>query len=97
MEQYANLPQQKAALENWMYIDMKDHLMPNVSLTPEQQTELATVVENLNTYKEEMMAKFIMGVEDIEKFDEFKAQLQARGVDKYIEYQQQAYDRFMAR
>ena len=97
MEQYANLPQQKAALENWMYIDMKDHLMPNVSLTTEQQTELATVVENLNTYKEEMMAKFIMGVEDIEKFDEFKAQLEARGVAKYIEYQQQAYDRFMAR
>ena len=71
--------------------------MPNVSLTTEQQTELATVVENLNTYKEEMMAKFIMGVEDIEKFDEFKAQLEARGVAKYIEYQQQAYDRFMAR
>ena len=97
MEQYANLPQQQAALENWMYIDMKDHLMPNVSLTTEQQTELATVIENLNTYKEEMMAKFIMGIEPIENFDEFKAQLNARGVEKYVEYHQQAYDRFMGR
>ena len=97
MEQYAQLPQQKAALLNWMDTDMKDHLMPNVSLTLEQQSELSTVVENINTYKTEMISKFIMGVEPIEKFDEFREQLKSRGLDKYIEYQQQAYDRFMAR
>ena len=97
MEQYAQLPQQKAALENWMYTDMKEHLMPNVSLTLEQQNELSTVVENINTYTSEMMAKFIMGVEPIENFDAFREQLKTRGLDKYLEYQQQAYDRFMAR
>ena len=97
MEQYAQLPQQKAALVNWMDTDMKDHLMPNVSLTLEQQNELSTVVENINTYKTEMISKFIMGAESLDKFDEFRDQLVARGLDKYLEYQQQAYDRFMAR
>ncbi len=97
MEQYANLPQQKEALENWMYIDMKDHLMPNVSLTSEQQTEIATLVENLNTYKDEMQAKFIMGVEPLSKFDDFRNELKSRGLEKYLQYEQEAYERYMAR
>lgn len=97
MEQYANLPQQQKALENWQYTDMKNHLMPNISLTTEQQNEVATLVENINTYRSEMMAKFIMGVEPIENFDEYKKQLNKRGLKKYLEYQQQAYDRFMSR
>ena len=97
MEQYAQLPQQKAALENWMDTNMKAHLMPNVSLTIEQQNELSTVVENISTYNSEMIAKFIMGVEPIENFDAYRAQLVERGLDKYLEYQQQAFDRFMAR
>lgn len=97
MEQYANLPQQKTALENWMYTDMKDHLMPPVNLTPAQQSELSTVIESIETYKSEMIAKFIMGIEPIEKFDEFRAELKARGLDKYLESHQQAYDKFMSR
>ena len=97
MEQYAQLPQQQAALKNWMQTNMKEHLMPNVNLTEEQQAELATVEENLNTYFNEMNAKFITGQESLDKFDEFKAQLNARGLEKYLEYKQQAYDRFMSR
>ncbi|MBQ7901841.1 MAG: extracellular solute-binding protein [Clostridia bacterium] len=97
MEQYAQLPQQQAALVTWGDTDMKEHLMPNVSLTTEQQNELATVVENISTYMSEMISKFIMGVEPIENFDEFRSQLKQRGLDKYLEYEQQAYDRFMSR
>lgn len=97
MEQYANLPQQKAALTNWMATNMKEHRMPDVSLTSEQQSDISTLLENLDTYKSEMQAKFIMGVEPIENFDKFRDELRNRGVEKYLGYQQEAYERYLKR
>ena len=97
MEQYAQLPQQKAALEIWMQTNMKDHRMPPVNITTEQQTEISSIIESITTYRAEMLSKFIMGVEPIENFEEFRSQLKQRGLDKYIEYYQQAYDRFVNR
>ena len=97
MEQYAQLPQQKNAIENWMQTNMKEHRMPAVNITIEQQTEISSIIESITTYRAEMLSKFIMGVEPIEKFDEFRSQLKQRGLDKYLEYYQQAYDRYMSR
>ena len=97
MEQYANLPQQQEALTNWVETDAKLHAFPNVTLTDAQRDELATLIENLTTYKDEMSAKFIMGIEPLDKFDEFREELKNRGVEKYLEYNKEAYDRFLNR
>lgn len=94
MEQYANLPQQKTAITNWMDTDMNKHMMPPVNITVEQQTEIAAMKENIDTYKQEMMAKFIMGVEPISNFDKFRDELKKRGIEKYIKYQQEAFERW---
>lgn len=97
MEQYANLPQQKEALTNWMYTDMSNHAVPNITLSQEAQNELSTIRENIDTYKTEMQAKFIMGVVPLSDFDQFREELKTRGIDKLIQYTQEAYDRYMAR
>lgn len=97
MEQYANLPQQKEALTNWMATNMKEHRMPDVNLTAEQQSEISTLLENLDTYKSEMQAKFIMGIESLDNFDKFRDELKNRGVEKYLGYQQEAYERYLKR
>lgn len=97
MEQYAQLPQQKAALTNWMDTDMKDHVMPTVNLTDAERESIATSIESIKTYKNEMEAKFIMGVESLDKFEEYQAELKNRGLEKYIECYQAAYDRYMSR
>ena len=97
MEQYAALPQQQEALLNWKDTDMKNHELPPISLTVEQQNEIATIRENLDTYRREMVAKFIMGSESIDKFDEFRNVLYSRGLDKYLQYMQEAYDRYQSR
>lgn len=97
MEQYAQLPQQKAALTNWMDTDMKDHVMPTVNLSEEERESIATAMESIKTYKNEMEAKFIMGVEPLDKFEEFQAELKKRGVEQYEKCYQAAYDRYMSR
>lgn len=95
MEQYAQLPQQKEALNNWLYHDMNDHMMPTLNLTSEQETELASSIEAISTYKNQMQMKFITGAESLDNYDEFIKGLKERNIDKYIKYYQQAYDRFM--
>lgn len=97
MEQYAALPQQQLALQNWMYTDVSEHFLPPYSLTIDQSNEIATVKENISTYKAEMVAKFIMGVEPLENFDAFRENLKTRGIDKLIQYNQEAYDRYQTR
>ena len=97
MEQYANLPQQKEALTNWMDTNMSEHALPNVTLSSEAQSELSTIRENIDTYKAEMQTKFIMGIEPLSNFDSYLDNLNQRGVDKLVNYYQEAYDRYMAR
>jgi putative aldouronate transport system substrate-binding protein len=97
IEQYAGLPQQQEAIKIWMKTDAEKNTFPRVTLTPEESAESAKIVNDLNTYNSEMFMKFIMGVEPIENYDKYVAQLKKLGVDKYIQIQQAAYDRYMKR
>ncbi|MBQ8525341.1 MAG: extracellular solute-binding protein [Clostridia bacterium] len=97
MEQYAQLPQQKMALDNWMATDVAEHFLPPITLTMEQQSELISSIDNINTYKAEMQVKFITGVEPLENFDQFREGLKERQIEKYLQYQQEAYERYLSR
>jgi len=97
MEQYANLPQQHTALENWSDTKMSEHMLPALNLTQAQLDEISSMIESINTYKSEMLVKFIMGIEPIENFENFRNELKNRGIDKYVQYYQESYDRYLAR
>ena len=97
MEQYAQLPQQKTALDNWMATDVANHFLPPITLTMEQQNELISSIDNINTYKAEMQVKFITGVEPLENFDKFREGLKERQIELYLKYQQEAYERYLNR
>lgn len=97
IEQYAGLPQQQNAIKTWLKTNAAKHVFPRVTLTPEESSEAAQIITDVNTYNSEMFMKFIMGVEPIENFDKYVAQLKKLGIDKYIQIQQAAYDRYQKR
>lgn len=97
MEQYAQLPQQQKAIDTWSNTNMEEHLIPNLSLTPEQIGEMSSKIENINTYKAEMLIKFITGTEPLSKFDSFVKELNKRGATDYVNMMQEAYERYQAR
>jgi putative aldouronate transport system substrate-binding protein len=72
-------------------------MMPPVTLTPEEASEASTLNTNIATYVSEMVPKFIMGTEDLGKFDAFVAQLGQLGIGRSIELNQKALDRYNAR
>lgn len=96
VEQYSALPQQKAAIETWMKAE-NDRLMPIISPTAEESTRYASIMNDINTYYEEMVNKFIMGVEPISGFDQFVQTVQGMGIEEALQIQQSALDRFNSR
>ncbi|MEK4119189.1 extracellular solute-binding protein [Paenibacillus sp. FSL W8-0919] len=96
IEQYSALPEQKAAIETWMKAD-NSRLMPVISPTAEESTRYASIMNDVNTYYEEMVNKFIMGVEPISGFDKFVETIQGMGIEEAVKIQQAALDRFNSR
>ena len=75
-----------------------DLCMPtNMSMTPEETAEFYSYYTDIQTMVAEYSVKAIMGQEDLEKFDDFVASMKNVGLDRCIEIQQSAMDRYNAR
>ncbi len=97
MEQYAARPEQQAAWQTWTNSNMKNHIAPSLGLLDNEVNEYASISNAVTTYADEMILKFIMGVEPISKYDEFVSGLKDRGIEKMITMKQSSYDRYLAK
>ena len=90
-------PSQEEAAQIWNEADFSYRYPPTVSLTPEEASELAGILSDINTYRDENVVRFILGTEEIEDFDNFVETIKSMNIDRAIEIKQQAYDRLQAR
>jgi len=97
MEQYAARPEQQEAWATWTESNMVNHIAPSLNLLTDEVNEYASISNAVTTYADEMILKFIMGVESIDKFDEFVKGVKDRGIDKMIAMKQSSYDRYLAK
>src|SRR5699024_2257460 len=67
---------------------------PLVYFTIDEQKELNTIQVDLESYVEQMEAKFITGVEPISNWDEYVETIEKMNVDRFVEIHQEAYDRW---
>ena len=101
LEQYYEFDQQKEGFKMWAEnvdlaktVKLPEGLIPTV----EESEEFAALKSDIQTYSEEMILKFIQGVEPIENYDEFRQSLKDTfQIDRYLEMQQQMYDRYLSR
>jgi len=95
-EQYYATEQQKEA--SVVFSEFQENALetrlPLVSHTPEEANELATIMAEVNTFREEMFLKFVMGSEPIDNFDAYVAQLKKMNVDRAIELKAAAVERY---
>ncbi|WP_052486997.1 extracellular solute-binding protein [Gordoniibacillus kamchatkensis] len=94
--QYLVLPQQKDALAIWSK-PTAERKMPLVTPTQDESGKFASIMTDINTYKDEMLLKFIMGVEPIDNFDKYVKKIQSMGIDDAIKIQQAALERYNKR
>lgn len=97
IEQYASLDVQQEALANWSDTDAASHLLPTVTPSSEESQELSKIINECNTYEEEMTIAFIMGKKSFDEWDAYVSQMKELGIERAIEIYQNAYDRYMKR
>jgi len=90
-------PEQRQALVNWAIDDPFKHKLPPVTTTPDESKESASIMNDINTYADEMMVKFILGTEPISNYDTYISTLKKMGIDRAVEIQNAALVRYKAR
>ncbi|MCL6591082.1 MAG: extracellular solute-binding protein [Firmicutes bacterium] len=97
LEQYYELPQQKEALKIWSKTGVLQYMLPPVTPTKEESAELARIMNEIIAYTDEMTLKYIMGVEPLDTFDQYVAQVKKMGIGRAIELNQAALARYLKR
>lgn len=99
IDQYYNLPQQRAALDAWsLSVEPgRKQTLPTIMPNSEESEEYANIMAEVEKHKDQMVIKFIMGLEPVEKFDEFVEDLNRLGLEKAMKIQTAALNRYNKR
>lgn len=96
LEQYLAYDEQKSAIPVWTPHDSSKR-MPLVTPTPEESSEFASIMNEIETYVKEMEMRFIMGQESLDNYEAFQEQLKKMNIDRALEIQQMALERYNQR
>jgi putative aldouronate transport system substrate-binding protein len=67
---------------------------PNFTYTAEESKELSALASDLEKYVDEMKDKFISGDAAFSEWDNYVKTIEKMGLDKYMEIQEKAYERY---
>lgn len=90
------LDEQKLSLDVWAATGDTKRI-PLLSLTAEESEEYNAIINEVKTYVDEFKLKFIFGTEPLENYAEFVENIKNMGIERAVEIQQTAYDRYLAR
>lgn len=99
VQQFYGKPQQQEAGKTWAkdvdkYIEKNTVLLG--TLTPEESEEAAPMINEIMTYANEQLVKWMMGQGDVDaEFDSYRDTLKQLGIEKVLQYYQAAYDRYI--
>lgn len=89
----AGRPSSIAATEK-LEPDMIDEVWLPFTYTDDELSELANIQVDIDKYVDEMRAKLIVGQESFDEWDAYLAEFEKMELDKYMEIQEQAYERY---
>lgn len=92
-EQTLNYPQQKAGVETWAKSDLSLQLPPLLPSYDDRKKYVA-IMSNAESYVSEMTTKFIIGLEPMEKYDQYLDTLKKMQIDEAVKIMQNALDRY---
>jgi putative aldouronate transport system substrate-binding protein len=74
---------------------IQNHWIASLSFTQEEKDILNPIKAELDTYRGEMLDKFVMGIEPMSRWDDFTAQIRRMNLDTTIKIYQDALDRIL--
>jgi putative aldouronate transport system substrate-binding protein len=96
IEQYYAFPEQKAAL-SFVLPGTTARLVPPLTPTPEESREYASIINDINTYANEMLTKFVLGTENLSNWDAYVRTITNMKLARVLEIQNTALARYNKR
>lgn len=81
----------------WVVTGTNLAVLPSLTLTDEESAVASTIINDCNTYADEMTVKFITSEEPLDKFDDFVRTLERMNIETALEAYQAAYNRYLSR
>lgn len=97
IEQYYTIDTQKESNAVWGATNAAAHKVPPITPTADESKEYATIMSEVETYRDEMTLKFIFGDESLDNFDQYVETLNSLGLERALEIQNAALERYYAR
>ncbi|PYI50502.1 extracellular solute-binding protein [Paenibacillus flagellatus] len=97
IEQYLALPEQREAIQVWQKTDMAKHQLPPITPTPEESSEYAKIMTDIDTLVDEMTLKIVLGTEPLDSFEKYVDKMKSLKIDRAIDIQKSALDRYNKR
>lgn len=91
------LQEQKDGVTIWSQTDAAKHTLPLIAMTEEENKEFSEIMGDINTFREEKLAKLVSGQESLDTLNSYYETLKNMKMERAIELKQQAYDRYLAR
>ena len=91
------LPAQKEGYKTWSAPGGLKYVVPTITPTPEESREFAQIMNEINTYRDEMELKFILGTENLSGWDTYVNTVRRLGLDRALAIQEAALTRYNAR
>ncbi|AUJ24089.1 extracellular solute-binding protein [Virgibacillus dokdonensis] len=88
-----NAPSDKEAAKN-LEPHLIEEIWPSFTYTAEENEELSILRTDLEKYVNEMQAAFITGEKDFSEWESYVETVENMNLDKYMEIQKQAYERY---
>jgi putative aldouronate transport system substrate-binding protein len=99
IEQYYMLPEQKQLLVNYVVPGAGKYVLPAITATPEESRELATILNDINTFHDETVTRWLGGTDPVNDttWNNYVNQIKRMNIDRAIAIQNGALDRFNKR
>lgn len=89
-----NWDAQKEASAKWDDADFTMRIPPMMTLTNEEGAEIAALMGDITTYRDETFLRFLTGAESMDNYDKFVDQIKAMNIERVIEIYQAALERY---
>lgn len=89
-------PAQMEAVETWGQASA-DLIVPTLTPTMEESATFADIMSQVNTYLDEMVGKYIMGLIDTAEYDTMVENCKKMGIEQALGIENAAYARYLAR
>lgn len=95
--QFYQKEEQVNALQVWSDTNAAKHIIPPITPSASESSEISKIMNSINTYRDEMSLSFILGTKSFDSWDEYVETIESLNLARALEIENDALARYESR